>query len=206
VRSRASAARGVLSRVSTAPRPARVRSELVFLSASIPKLLAPADFALAVRNYRLLPPRLNGPVATWLPRLELGLACALLLGLATKPAGGLAAAALLVFAGAITINLVRGRRIECGCFSTVSPRSIGWSLVLRDLLLVLLAIIVIAAAPQTFAVDALWSGHARPLGIGEGVAVVLIASSAVLVLLLFDEARRVRQAMHSLGSIGEGRP
>lgn len=30
----------------------------VFLSAAIPKLLAPAHFALAVRNYRLLPPRL----------------------------------------------------------------------------------------------------------------------------------------------------
>lgn len=169
----------------------------VFLSAAIPKLLAPADFALAVRNYRLLPPRLNEPVARWLPRLELALALALLAGVAIRAAAALALAALLVFAGAIAINLARGRQIDCGCHSAASPRAIGWWLVARDLVLAIAALLVLIAAPETLAVSKLWSDEAADLAIGDGVPIALLAASVVLVELLVGEALRVRRAVRS---------
>ena len=174
----------------------------VFLSAAIPKLLAPADFALAVRNYRLLRPRLTEPVARWLPQLEFALALALLLGLATRPAAGLAAAALLIFAGAIAINLLRGREIDCGCYSAASPRTIGWWLVVRDLGLALSAALVLVAPPQTLALSSLWSDEAAHLGARDGVAVALLAASIVLAELLIGEALRVRRAARSLALHG----
>jgi putative oxidoreductase len=170
---------------------------LVFLSAAIPKLLAPADFALAVRNYRLLPPRLNAPVARWLPRLELALALALLAGVAIRAAAALALTALLVFAGAIAISLARGRQIDCGCHSAASPRAIGWWLVGRDLFLAIGALLILVAAPKTLAVANLWSDPAAQLGVGDGVAIAVVAAIVVLVELLADEALRVKRAARS---------
>lgn len=176
----------------------------VFLAAAIPKLLSPADFALALRNYRLLPARLNERVANWLPRLELALALALLLGLAMRAAAGLALAALLTFVGSVAINLARGRRIECGCYSAASPRTIGWWLVGRDVVLALGALLVLLGAPQqTLAVSALWSDGTSKLGDGDAVAVGVLAASVVLAELLVSEAIRVQRATRSLARHGE---
>jgi hypothetical protein len=42
---------------------------------------------------------------------------------------------MLVFAGAMAINLVQGRDIECGCFGDRSPQRISWLSVGRNILL-----------------------------------------------------------------------
>jgi uncharacterized membrane protein YphA (DoxX/SURF4 family) len=175
----------------------------VFLSASIPKLLASADFARAVRNYRLLPTRLNETVATWLPRIELTLAIGLLLGVAVPATAALAAVALVGFSGAVSINLARGRRIDCGCYSSVSPRAIGWSLVLRNLVLACLAVAMVIAPPYALSVSASWSDRTAELGAADGLAVAVVAATLVLVQLLVDEALRVRRATRSLAATPE---
>jgi uncharacterized membrane protein YphA (DoxX/SURF4 family) len=176
---------------------------VVFLTASVPKLLARADFVRAVRNYRLLPERLSEPVATWLPRIELGLGLLLLMGVATTAASALAATAFVLFAAAVAINLVRGRRIECGCYSPVAPRTIGWGLVFRDLLLASLAIVVVIAPPQALAIEALWGDHTSSIRAEEGIALALVAATLVLAHLLVDEAVRVRRAIRSLAPSSE---
>jgi putative oxidoreductase len=169
----------------------------VFLSAAIPKLLAPTEFALAVRNYRLLPPRLNEPVARWLPRLELALALTLLAGVGLRAAAALTFAVLLAFAGAIAINLARGRQIDCGCFPAASPRTIGWPLVARDLFLAIGALLILLATPETLAPPNLWSDTAADPGASDGVAIAVVAAIVVLVELLADEALRVKRAARS---------
>jgi len=155
---------------------------LVFLTASLPKLAAPDDFRRALRNYRLLPFRLVRPVAAWLPRFELALALALLSGLATRVATSLAATALLVFSAAVAVNLARGRKIECGCFSGLSPREITWRLAARDVGLGAAAVAVATSPPP------IWGGR-------ESIAVLLAATLALLCAQLAAEWTRLRRAL-----------
>jgi Methylamine utilisation protein MauE len=178
---------------------------LIFLSSSIPKLVAPGDFVIAVRNYRLLRSPYSDLVGKWLPWLELTLAFALLVGVATTLAAGLAGAALLAFAGAVSVNLARGRRIECGCYSTVSPRSIGWGLVLRDVALAIAAAFLVFAPPTPFSLSTLWSDENVALSSDEAGAVVLMAATVVLAEDLIIAALRVRRAVAMTAPLDETR-
>jgi uncharacterized membrane protein YphA (DoxX/SURF4 family) len=177
----------------------------VLLSASIPKLTAPDEFARAVRNYRLLPASLNRAVAAWLPRLEAALALCLLVGVAVRLAAAVAAVAFAGFALAVSINLARGRRIDCGCYSRVSPRRIGWGLVIRNLVFASLALTLVAAPPKALSLSALWSDQSSALAVADGIAVALVALAAVIALLVTDEALRVHRGIRSL-SQGRGEP
>jgi uncharacterized membrane protein YphA (DoxX/SURF4 family) len=180
----------------------RVGLGFVFLSASIPKLLAPAQFARAVRNYRLLPPRLNEPVAAWLPRLELTLAVALLLGFAARVAAGLLAAMLIVFAAAVAINLARGREIDCGCLTTPSPRRIGWGLVAGDLGLAAMAGSVAVADPDALSLLPLGADSSL-LGNETGLALAITAALLVLGHLVVSSWLSLRAAIRAMEGHGE---
>lgn len=172
----------------------------VFLHASVSKLLAPAHFARAVRNYRLLPARLNEPVATWLPRLELALALALLLGIAAAAGAALAAAMLLLFAGAVAINLARGREIDCGCLTTPSPRRIGWGLVASDLGLAVMAGAVAVVDPDVVALLPLATATSSSLSAETGLALATVAALLVLSYLVVSSWLNLRSAIRALAA------
>jgi uncharacterized membrane protein YphA (DoxX/SURF4 family) len=89
---------------------------LVFLSAGINKLLHPAQFATAVKDYRVIPDAVATPVATALIIVECFIGVSLLAGRFIGPALLLSAAILLAFIGAVGLNLYRHRVISCGCF------------------------------------------------------------------------------------------
>ena len=119
----------------------------VFLAAALPKIADPPGFAEALHAYHLLPDAALAPIALALPWLELWIALALITGLARRSAALIALALLLVFMGALALNLARGNPVDCGCFGA-SPvvrsvaerlRSMCWDL-LRDALLALIAL------------------------------------------------------------------
>jgi hypothetical protein len=116
----------------------------VFGTAAVSKLRALDAFVGVVHNYRLLPEALERPIAYALPGVELAIAMGVLVQ-TTRTTAALAAAILLtLFAGAMAINLMRGRRdIDCGCFATVLRQHLSWPLVLRNLLLAGLALAVV---------------------------------------------------------------
>jgi uncharacterized membrane protein YphA (DoxX/SURF4 family) len=153
----------------------------VFISASIPKLAARAEFARAMENYGILPRRLVAPVARWLPRLELAVGLALLLGVATGPVALLVAAMLLLFAAGVAWNLVRGRRIDCGCAGIAVPRTISWPLVVRDFALVGVALTLALAPPDTLALVAWWPSHAGGTASSADAVALLLMSALVVV-------------------------
>jgi hypothetical protein len=166
-----------------------------FFAAAVPKLVAAGDFQRAVANYALLPPVLVRPVATWLPRLELLCASALLLGVAITPVAIGVAALLAVFASAVTTNLLRGRTIDCGCAGAVAPRQIGWGLVAGDLLLAGMAIVAAIANPDVLAPDLLApAASASSLTSQDGLALLLLASTLVLAQLLVSSWLNLRSA------------
>lgn len=124
---------------------------LVFLTASLGKMRHWVVFQGVIANYRLLPDALVAPIADLLPPVEALVGILLLLGLATPwPQAG-AAVLLLIFAAAMGVNLLRGRRdIDCGCFQSALKQRLSWSLVARNAVLVLLlGMAVVPSEPST---------------------------------------------------------
>jgi hypothetical protein len=127
----------------------RLALAAVFIPAGLAKLLNREAFARAVANYRLLPPAAVRPVARTLPVLELGAGLLLLAGLGTRLVAATLAVLLVAFALAVSVNLLRGRRIDCGCFTGPGPREITWATVARNAGLSAVAVWLAAAQPAT---------------------------------------------------------
>jgi hypothetical protein len=91
-------------------------------------------FRATLAAYAVLPAPLVGPATVLVPGVELATAACLV---AARAAGLVATAALLfAYAGALAVNLVRGRRdLDCGCLGTAGRERISWALVARNLVL-----------------------------------------------------------------------
>lgn len=92
----------------------------VFVAASVHKIIDPADFAISVRNYMILPPGWSNFVALTLPWVELFSGTLLIVGIQTKPAALLTTAMLGIFLAAVIYAYSIGLDIECGCFTSSS--------------------------------------------------------------------------------------
>lgn len=117
----------------------RVFLGLMFIYASMTKIPYPAEFGKNVEAYRLFPYWSVGVIAVFIPWLEMICGLFLIIGLATRAAAALIAGLFAAFTIILTINVLRGSPITCGCFDSVGAR-IGWWDVIRDFLLFLLAV------------------------------------------------------------------
>ena len=109
----------------------------IFIAASLPKIVDPPSFAHMIYNYRILPAGLINISALAMPWVELLAGLALILGVWTRPARWIITTLLITFMIAISINLLRGNAIDCGCFD-VSAAGKTHEERLRDMWLVLL--------------------------------------------------------------------
>jgi len=91
---------------------------IIFVVAAWPKITDPPSFAHMIYNYRILPGSLVNITALVMSWVELLTGLCLILGIWTRPARWLITAMLVVFMIAISINLLRGNAIDCGCFDT----------------------------------------------------------------------------------------
>jgi uncharacterized membrane protein YphA (DoxX/SURF4 family) len=102
--------------------------------AGVAKLLDQAGSRRAVVDFGV-PGRWAPPVALGLPLVELA-AAVLLLPPATARWGGLLALLLLAFfAAAIAVSLSRGRAPDCHCFGQLHSAPVGWSTLMRNVVL-----------------------------------------------------------------------
>ncbi|MGB6930228.1 MAG: MauE/DoxX family redox-associated membrane protein [Syntrophobacteria bacterium] len=111
----------------------------VFIYASLDKIRHPDLFAEAVYNYQLLPEVAVNLVAICLPWLELLSGSLLVLGLWMQGSILILSGLMVVFIGALGINLARGLDVHCGCFITQSTDPITILTLFRDSLFLLLA-------------------------------------------------------------------
>ena len=90
----------------------------VLLVAGLPKVRDRELMIRVVRGYRVLPDGMASIAGTLLPWVEIVLGLALVLGVAPRVSGYLAAALFAVFLVGLSVNLIRGRRdLDCGCFA-----------------------------------------------------------------------------------------
>lgn len=114
---------------------------VLWLAAAAHKLRAFDAFSGVLTDYRLLPARATGVCAGAVVGAELCLGVGLLLPISRNFALAGSALALVLYAGAIAVNLVRGRRfIDCGCTAFAGQQPLGVWLVARNLLLALAAL------------------------------------------------------------------
>jgi len=127
----------------------------VFIYASLDKLAEPAAFAQSVANYRLVPLPLLHLFAWLLPILEAVCGVALILGWQRRGAALLIAAMTVMFIIAIAAALIRDLDISCGCFHTAGGHAVGRDLLLRDIALLVAALVPLLAARDPWSLDAL---------------------------------------------------
>ena len=120
----------------------RLTLAIIFFYAGIEKIIDPGDFALALYNYQLLPDGTINLLAIFLPWLEVLIAASLITGICIRGAALISALLFLTFATALTINLVRGLDISCGCFGA-SSGNISWLYLARDISLFCMSIFVL---------------------------------------------------------------
>jgi hypothetical protein len=128
----------------------------LLLYASADKIMNPQDFAVIVKDYRLLPDFLVNIVAIWLPWFELVLGFCLFTDWWRQGALFLATALLAAFWLALIVNYFRGINVNCGCFSS-SPSDDAAPMLWyigRDALLLCLPLLAYEAGRRARAQDA----------------------------------------------------
>jgi hypothetical protein len=115
----------------------------VLLVSALAKLRSPKAFLLVVMEYRVLPLSLVRPFAWIVPPTELLCALLLLSGSLVSLAAGLAVLLFLSFIVAISINIVRGRELDCNCFGAARRRRGGWQALIEDVALLGFAVAVL---------------------------------------------------------------
>lgn len=117
---------------------------LIFGASGVMKLRDIEIFEGSLANYQLAPTSLEKPLAYALPMFECIAAAGLLMTSTRVAAASMVFVLLFVFTGAIAINLVRGRsNIDCGCFGPALRQELSGWLLLRNLFLMILAMMVI---------------------------------------------------------------
>lgn len=119
----------------------------VFIFAGLTKILNHAGFINAVESFKLLPTVLVEVIAMVLPWIEFIAGICLVMKIYRRISAAILSLLLVIFIGAILINLVRGINISCGCimqsfeeknFSSVD----SIVLLIRDMVLLIPGIII----------------------------------------------------------------
>lgn len=160
---------------------------LVFGSAVAAKLTAPRAFTRSLADYALLPSRAVPAAAVVVVVSEVMLAIAFASGSSLRVAAVYAASLLSVFALAVGINLLRGRRTSCGCFGSEEQRISGWTLARLALLAVFAMAVVYASWTERGMrpLELLRSGQASSVFEELALAVFLVAVTAWVVRIPF---------------------
>jgi uncharacterized membrane protein YphA (DoxX/SURF4 family) len=114
----------------------------VFVYASFDKILHSHEFAISVRAYKIIPIALSNLFALSVAWAELIAGTMLIIGLFTRKASAAIGILLVMFVFAISIVLVKGLVIDCGCFKSDGGTMVGPMLLLRNLLMLIGVILI----------------------------------------------------------------
>jgi len=127
---------------------------VVFIYACIHKIATPADFALQVATYQILPLGLVNLQAIVLPWLELVTGLLLIAGFWTRPAALVTCGMNVMFIIAIAMALSAELHLQCGCFaSSDAGEEMTVALIIRDAGLLIAGAYLVWMRPDRLTVD-----------------------------------------------------
>lgn len=122
----------------------RVFLGILFIYASLDKIIHLQDFAKQIGNYKVLPFGLENLLAIILPWTEFIVGFALLLGVMIDGATVLSIIMMLVFILVVSQAMLRGIDITCGCFKvSADSEKLGLNTIIRDIVFLLMSYIVL---------------------------------------------------------------
>ncbi len=161
---------------------------VVFLVAAVGKLLDPSGSRRALEAFGV--PRIFVPAgARLLPSVELAAAIALVLAPSARWGAVGALLLLLAFAAAVARVMARGQAPDCHCFGQLHSEPAGRATLVRNLALIVPAVVVIAGGPGPALDEALEGLSAAQLALVA--TAVLAAVLAVAVGQLWSDRRRL---------------
>lgn len=132
---------------------ARLILAAVFGVAGVAKLADREGSEKAVIGFGL-PEGAAKPLAVLLPLAEI-IAAILLLPLATAWVGAVAALVLLlIFIGGIAYNMAQGNAPDCHCFGQIHSEPVGWSVLIRNLVIAGIAAYIVFAGRENAGISA----------------------------------------------------
>ena len=163
---------------------------LLFVGAAVHKLRDLPRFEQIFSSYALMTGLARSRISRAVPIFEMVVAAGLLVDVCRPYAGSAGIALLSTYAGAIAINLRRGRRdLACGCGGPDERRPISGWMVWRNVVISL----VLAVALQP------WAG--RPLAFTDGITIVFGLPAIALVYLCGDRLLGYSQRAAQLRSL-----
>ena len=111
----------------------RILLGLIFIIASIDKIIDPAGFARDISNYHFVPFGFENIIAIILPWLELFIGLGLILGVMVDGASVISGILLILFIILIFQATIRGFNIDCGC-GLKEGEIVGWRKIFEDLI------------------------------------------------------------------------
>jgi peroxiredoxin len=153
-----------------------------------------------------VPERLTGVLGLSLPVTELIVATALIPGSTARPAAAAAGALLLLFLAVVAYQLARGRHPDCHCFGQLHSRPIGRATMVRNVALLLLAIVVTAyPAPSWSAIPIpAISGLEAIALVGIVLTLTLIAAQSWMLLNLARQQGRLLLRLDAMEARAQG--
>jgi putative oxidoreductase len=107
----------------------RIILGVIFIYASIDKILNPLAFAQIIHHYRLTPPGLINTLAIVMPWIEFSAGLLLIVGFKVRSSALIVSLLLIFFAVVLAVTAFRGINVACGCFTTSA--SVKSNLVIR---------------------------------------------------------------------------
>lgn len=135
---------------------ARALLAATFVWACVHKIADPADFALQVATYQILPLGLVNLQAIVLPWLELVTAALLVVGFWTRASALLVCGMNVMFIVAIAMALNADLHLQCGCFaSSTAGEEMDANLIARDVGFFVAGAYLVWLRPDRFTLDRL---------------------------------------------------
>ena len=115
-----------------------------FVYANWTKLFHADEVARLIYGYRIIHPDLLNLAGIIFPWIELIPGVLLLIGILPRSAAAVLGGLLAIFIGAAALVMMRGIQIKCGCFLPLVSDRVDWLMILRNSILILLALQIIA--------------------------------------------------------------
>jgi len=126
----------------------RVFLGIIFIYASIDKIIDPLKFSDAIDNYHITPVQMNNLAALVVPWIELVAGVFLISGIYVRGSSTIIILLLIWFIFILTQALVRGINVNCGCFNLteqvndVNLRADMIKRIIEDVVFILIAFFV----------------------------------------------------------------